>query len=233
VLITHDDPLACAACEEALDAYVEAQIAGQSYAAYRPDVAAHLDACVSCSEAYAILYDLRLAEQRGHEPASIPGFDMSFLPAASPVREQAATSLRMLLAEAVERTGERLRLQLSHALVTLLPPPAAQLGALRGELEDAALLELSLEGEGPFERLRLIVYPQAGEPKERSVRIQVEISGRSWPDLADLPVRLDMVRASREQTTDAWGEVVFDHVPADAIPNLAVEIDAGATPTTT
>src|SRR3954454_6371386 len=110
VLVTHDDPDACAACQEALDDYIGAQLAAQDYAGQVPAVAAHLDACVDCAEEYALLYELRVAETHGPVPATIPQFNLDFLPAPTP--QQPHTSLGTMLAAAVQRTGERLRVQL-------------------------------------------------------------------------------------------------------------------------
>lgn len=233
VLVTHDDPLACAACEQALDAYVEAQFAGRLQFDDWSVISAHLDTCIRCSEVYALCYELRLAESLGPVPALIPTFALDFLAPAETSAVPVATSLRDLLREAVTTSGERLRVQLSQTLLALVPPPTAPLGGLRSAGEQIPVYELVVEDEGPFERVRLIVYPQSNQPEQRSLHIQVEMSGRSWPDLADMAVRLDTDGERQESVTDAWGEVVFDHVPVDAVPGLAVEIDAGARPTTT
>lgn len=231
VLVTHDDPLACDACEQALDMYVEAQLAGHIDTNDWSTVAAHLDACVRCSETYALLYELRLAEARGPVPASIPSFALDFLPVVKPSVVTAGISLREALRDAVTTNSQRLRIRLSLALLALVPPPASPLGALRSAGEQIPLYELILENEGPFERVRLIVHPQSDQPEQRSLHIQVEMHGRSWPDLGDLPVRIDTNSGRRESLTDAWGEVVFDHVAAEVIPELAIEVDA--TPITT
>jgi hypothetical protein len=57
-----------------LPALVEAEMAGEAVAVQFADLLSHLDGCFECSEEYAALLDLALAEARGElpQPASYP-----------------------------------------------------------------------------------------------------------------------------------------------------------------
>src|SRR5512145_1594603 len=72
---------ACQQCLSQLDDYISAQLGGEDYLAGWPEVAAHLDGCLSCAEAYARLYTLEQAilTDTLPEPAQLPEPDLSFL----------------------------------------------------------------------------------------------------------------------------------------------------------
>jgi hypothetical protein len=53
----------CERCFEALDAYVEGELAGRPVAALYPDVATHLAACPDCSQDHDALVDLLRARR--------------------------------------------------------------------------------------------------------------------------------------------------------------------------
>jgi len=242
-LIEPADDAACSACLDALEAYVDLQIDGANYQAAQPTVARHLDSCVACADAYAMLYEARLAEARMPVPSIIPTFDLSFLrqPAPAPMARRlaelgdAAARLREAMAGAVDRTGERLRLTLSTALLELMPPPLATAAALRSAAaEGAPLVELTLdEPDGPVEHLRLSVYARLGAPDHSTVRVRVALRGLEWPDLAEVPVTLNVDGKQHEAVTDVWGEAVFEAIATAAVPRLQVEIDTAAIPPTT
>ena len=83
----------CSIWRDQLHAYVEAQLAGHGEDAEFVDLRRHLDACVDCSEAYALLYETMWAEQQGMipEPPTMPRLDTSFLaspPAPSPSQHE-------------------------------------------------------------------------------------------------------------------------------------------------
>jgi hypothetical protein len=127
----------------------------------------------------------------------------------------------------VERTGARLRLSLSHALLDLLPAPAPA-PALRGA-PGAAQLELEVhEPSAIVERLHLTTYSVATTPERCDLRVQITIQGREWPDLADVPVMLAIGGKQHRMLTDAWGEVVFTDLPVAALPTMQLEVDGGA-----
>jgi hypothetical protein len=220
-LLAAPDEAACAECLDALESYVDAQLAGEGYEALLPAVAAHLDGCVECSESYAALYDVRLAEARGELPlpAAIPQPDLSFLP-RRPLAE--------LIAGAVRRAGETLRLALSETLLDALreaPRPPAL--ALR-DVEDEPLFALELPAPDPqVARLTLAAYPEEA-PGSCQVQVAVALPGRAWPQLAGVPVRLVGRGIERSALTDPWGEASFERVPLMALPGLSVELALAA-----
>ncbi|HEY1013753.1 MAG TPA: hypothetical protein VGE07_13665, partial [Herpetosiphonaceae bacterium] len=115
VLLEPAAPPACAACLDELEAYVDGQLAGQPAPERFPRTAAHLDACVDCSIAYAMLYELRLQGALLPEPPAIPAPDLRFLPGARPTLAQAARA-------ALSAQAGRLRLAFSALLLELAAP---------------------------------------------------------------------------------------------------------------
>jgi hypothetical protein len=229
-LLTQPDDAACTACLDALEEYVNTQLAGDDQVARWPEVANHLDACVACAESYALLYAARLAAPV--TPASLPGPDLSFLQvsAAGPLAPAALRDQRRMarLRAAVVQAGARLRVTLSRSLLDLLPPPAGPALAFRSG-SGVALFELMLdELEGAIERLTLSAYADDEAAERCVVRVQVALRGRQWPDLVGVPVVLQAADERRAATTDAWGEAVFEAVPATALPELVVEVDGSA-----
>jgi hypothetical protein len=224
VLLAQPDTAACIVCLDTIEAYVAAQLAGEEYAARWVAVAQHLDSCVACAESYARVYEARLAESEAPAPARIPAPDLSFLPGAA--ARGAPGLLRAALAAAVERAGAHLRLTLSQALLDLLPPSSPAL-ALRSGMADTPLFALDLDEPGSeVEQLRLSAYADSHAAERCSVRVQLSLRGREWPDLAGIPVALILGADRRPAATDSWGEAVFGDVPAEALPGLVVEVDA-------
>jgi hypothetical protein len=235
-LLTQPDDLACTACLDALEEYVAAQLAGADHAAQWPDIAAHLDACVACAESYALLYAAHLAERSLAAPAGARAPDLSFLQAGASgpltpaaLRDQRrAARLRQAAAAAVARAGARLRLTLSRALLDLLPPPTSPALAFRSGM-GAPIFELALdEPDAAIERLNVSAYAGDAAAGRCVVRVQVALRGREWPDLAGIAVALQAGDERRAAATDAWGEAVFEDLPAAALPELVVEVDGGA-----
>ena len=79
------DALSHQDCIDALPEYVDAEIAGERLTEKFPQVKRHLDSCGNCSEQYAELLGLTLAERVGEipTPAKIPEPDLAFLPPLS------------------------------------------------------------------------------------------------------------------------------------------------------
>ena len=237
IVLAQPDTAACAACLDAIEEYVAAQLANAEYATRWPAVSQHLDSCVACAESYAQLYEARLAESGAPAPALMLAPDLSFLPggAAEPITPDGlraarrASRLRAALAAAVERADTRLRVTLSQALLDLLPPPPSPALALRGGMEpDTPLFALDLDEPGSeVEQLKLSAYADPSPAQRCSVRVQVSLHGREWPDLADLPIALILGAERRQAKTDPWGEAVFRDLPADALPGLSVEVETG------
>lgn len=210
----------CAACLDRLEAYVTAQIAGEPYAERFPAVAGHLDSCVACAEVYAQLYEVLAGAPAMPAPARIPEPDLSFLPRRADPRAS--------LAQAIERLGTGLRLTLSSLLLDLFAPGPAAAPALRGE-GPGLLLDLAVEETGgAIAGLRLQARPAAGDPDHCDLRVQVELSGREWPDLAGASVAIELGGERREARTDAWGEAAFEGLRRDELPGARLEVSPPA-----
>jgi hypothetical protein len=234
-LLAQPNDMACSACLDVLEEYVAAQLRGGEQAAVRPDVAAHLDACVACSESYALLYAAHVAEHALAAPASVPAPDLSFLQAraAGPLAPAAlrdqrrAARLHQATTAAVTRAGERLRLALSRTLLDLLPPPATPALAFRSGM-GAPMFELAIdEPDAAIARLNVSAYAADEAAGRCIVRVQMALRGREWPDLAGVAVTLQARDERLVAATDAWGEAVFEGVPAAALPELIIDVDAG------
>lgn len=218
VIAADHDEAACQACLDSLEEYVDAQLAGGSYAARYPAVAAHLDACVACAESYAPLYEARLAEAAAPAaPPRIPAPDLSFLPRPAP-------GLAELLAGALERLGDGLRLRLGRPLLDALAAAPAPGLALRAAPGGDLLLTLALSAPTPtIAELRLSVYADPADPARCVARAQLALVGRDWPDLAGVRVAARWAGGAAEAVSDAWGEALLAGIPRDRLEGLTVE----------
>lgn len=216
---------ACQTCLEQLDGYVTAQLAGQDYAVRFPEVAAHLDACPDCAEAYGRLYELELAAATGRLPLPnrLPKPDLSFL------APQAAPGLAEALSAAVRRLGNGLTFHLSAGLLPLLRPAPA-LAAVRVPADSVRYGEVLLALEPDDARraglpLGLTAYRDARRPEVCLLEVKVEPPGRSWPDLGGTTVTLTAAGDQRRAVTDAWGLAAFEGVAVAHLAQLMVEIE--------
>lgn len=218
---------------DSMEAYISFQLDGEDYQARMPHVARHLDGCVSCAEAYALLYEARVAEI--YQPTSIPIPDLSFLHTAP--ADSDGVSLSALLQGSLERVGTRLRLIFSQKLFDALTstPSTEPTLAFRESSEPPSLINLVVENPSPgVANMQITAYANPPDASVCTLRIQVALIERDWPDLADVSVRIQVHNKSRQTKTDPWGEALFEQVPIDALTHLQVEIDPGdATPTTT
>ncbi len=235
-LLAPIDTAACTACLDELEDYITDQLASADYHARWPWSRSTWTAASTAPKSYALLYQVRLAEHSLPQPARIPAVDLSFLqagavgplaPADLRANRQARRLQRVLGAAASTRSGARLRLTLSQALLDLLAMrPAGPALAFRSA-EEQALLELALdEPNAEVARLQLSAYATPAPSEHCTVRIQLALHDREWPDLAGVRVALLTQDEHRQTTTDAWGEATFADVPLAALPILQIEIDA-------
>lgn len=217
IITAKHDEAACRACLDGLEPYVDAQLAGASYAARLPTVAAHLDACVACAEAYALLYEARLADAPAGALA-IPAPDLSFLP-------RPGAGLADLLAGALERLGDGLRLRLGRPLLDALRAAPAPAPALRAAFSGDALIDLTLSAPTPaVAELRLTVYADPADPALCVARAQLALAGRDWPDLGGATLIARWGGGVAQALTDAWGEALLAGIPRERLEGLAVEV---------
>lgn len=195
-----------------LEAYIAHQLAGKAYRRLLASVADHLDGCVACSQAYARLYELALAEAAGRlpTPAHIPPPDLHFLPNRS-----------QRLQQAVRRFGQAIQLQLSAELLPLLTPRPAAL-ALRAA-EQNLLWELEAQPDLP---LALAVYRDLLRPDTCQLEVSVQLPGREWPNLAGIQVEIESPAGISQTITDPWGVAIFANLPIVALPQLTLTIQS-------
>lgn len=214
------------ACLNALEAYIDAQLARRDYMRLFPAVAQHLDSCVACAASYALVYDARTVHAAALDQIRVPEPNLSFL-------QPRGTDLLRRLAEAVERVApQHVRVRLSQALLDLLPPQTPAL-ALRSIASDAPLLTMTLDPPGDEQiQIQLSIYEQHDAPELCTLRAQVTLADREWPELEGIAVLITFGDTQRAATTDPWGEAVFAGIPRAALDGLQIEVDAGSPPQT-
>ncbi|HEY0606472.1 MAG TPA: hypothetical protein VGD58_26345 [Herpetosiphonaceae bacterium] len=215
------------ACLDALEAYIDAQLARRDYTRLFPAVAQHLDSCVACAASYALVYEARTAEAAALNQIRVPEPDLGFL------QPSGVALLRRRLAEAVERvTPQHMRIRLSQALLDLLSPQTPAL-ALRSIATDVPLLTMTLDQPGDEQiQIQLSIYEQPDESELCTLRAQVTLADREWPELDGISVAITTGDTQRAATTDPWGEAVFADVPRAALDGLQIEVDAERPPQT-
>lgn len=217
----------CALCREHLDEYVQAQLSAAALPAQSGWVAQHLDSCLECAEAYALLYEVALAEEKGAlpQPTHLPEPDLAFL---TPSPDWLAT-----LKTALRVTPAQLALQLSQALNRLLTPPLslALTRSLAGSRYDPKLLELNAAQANaaglPFS---LVVYADRQQPDRCLVEMTVQPPDQSWPDLGGYLVTAIAGEQTFSAETDDWGAVSFSDVPLVELENLRLVVNLQRSP---
>jgi hypothetical protein len=231
----------CAQCLDALEAYVEAQLAGRDYAALQPEVARHLDQCVACAEAYALIYEARLAEVALPAQARIPAPDVGFLEPSvvgritpDQLRARRTPDLRDLVRRSIAQLGATLRVTFSHTLLDALSAtPQTPTLAYREQPQQAPLYDIVIDNPTPdVEQLQMTVHPDLQSTDRCTLRVRVALPGRDWPDLAGIAVLARLSGVKHHATTDPWGEAIISDLPLADLPELHVEVIA-APPTST
>lgn len=202
------DPLTCEAARAQIDAFVEAEAAGQDVDADPAfaDLLQHLDHCAECTTLYEELAaDLDAALNPAEQPAFSPA-PTFFKPA-----RQSSNVIVTVIGALRQAFAVQLRLQLPMA-GALSGGAAANLFAdTLPEVAGAPLLAVSL------------VPGQAGEAPDVLVAVQSAASDQHWEIL------LATAESSHEATTDAQGIARFVGVPlADG---EQIELSARALPT--
>jgi hypothetical protein len=226
ILQTSASEADCQRCLAQLDDYVAAQLEGAAQVSHFTWLAHHLDGCLECAAAYALLYETVLAEIRGGlpQPAVYPPPDLSFL--------RAPADWLASLRQALQAIPGGLALQLSATLNSLLQPQASPGLARSGESGryGSPLLELTSEQAAtaglPF---TLAAYGDRLHSDLCLLEVTVQPEGLSWPDLAGFTVTVTAGGQSIPAETDAWGTAVFPDIPLAELENLqlAISLTAG------
>ncbi|MBE2197514.1 MAG: hypothetical protein IAE79_02815 [Anaerolinea sp.] len=224
-LIYTPDEADCALCLNQLDDYVAAQLHGAAYQTQFAWTAQHLDSCAACAEAYALVYEVALAEANGRlpHPAHIPAPDLAFL-------QSPTTDWLVALRAAFTSGPTRLALQLNEALIHLLAPAPA-LALTRAGTDGRytpKLLEITPDQAQtaglPF---TLAAYADQQQPDHCLVEITVQPPGQSWPDLGGYLVTLTAGGNTVTGETDDWGTAVFPDIPLVELTSLRLDITLG------
>lgn len=217
VLTWQEDSAPHPAMEE-LQRYVEAQLRGTSYETDYAVLAYHLDACVVCAEAYSHLYELILGEETESLalPERVPEADLTFL------QPTAQTDLATQIRNAIEVVGQRLTFQLRSELLPGLQPTLAG-ATFRLSNDEERYHELILELNDEELPLTVAAYRDMRQPSHCLLEITIAPPDRSWPDLADIEVTVQLSGENYTAPTDAWGLAVFTGVPITELAEMRVE----------
>lgn len=211
----------CAWCASQLAAFVDVELTSSDATARFPAVAAHLDRCLACQQAYGELKALLALEQAGAfvAPPVAPSFDFGYLPRRPTPRpaQPAARPWRL------DDLG-RLVIQFTAELLAGLQGPALQPALLKGATPAALTYDLTDAMDDLH--VRIEAEPQRRNPQQMTIEVEVDVPSRGgWPHLAGSVVTLrrgaDLID---EQETDAFGKVVFEGVFIEDLPQLSFEI---------
>jgi hypothetical protein len=214
----------CTLCLSQLEAYVQTQLSRPAAAAEFGWLRRHLDSCLACAEAYALLYELAWAEENGRlpQPTHIPDPDLHFL---RPPFLRPPPDWLKAFKDALQVTPEQIRLQLNEALAHLLTPspaPAPTRAGGDGRYQ-SKLLELTADqAQSAAVPFTLTAYADQQQPDRCLVEITVQPPGQSWPDLAGNQVAVTAAGQTVVAETDDWGTAVFPDLPRSELETLVI-----------
>lgn len=221
MLTTRPSEEACQKHLILLDNYVTAQLDGEDVIEQFPDTAVHLDTCLLCAEAYALLYETRSAEMGNQliDPPTLPAPDLSFL--------QSGPNLSSLLKQQLQATANQINLQLTSALLSLLTPlpQTAPVRAASGRYAEAIhSLTPQHVPDVPLP-FSMTAYKDLQNADLCLVEINVTPPGISWPDLEGYQVQIAFADQTFKDKTDDWGTAVLANIPIDQLANLTITIE--------
>ncbi len=222
-LFEEDTPASpdCAWCASQLAAFVDIELTSSDAQARFPAVAAHLDQCLSCQQAYQELQALLALEQAGEfvAPPVAPTFDFGYLPQRPAPRPGRPAARPWRLYDL-----GRLVIRFSAELLAGLQGPALQPAFLKGDTPAALTYELSDATDDLH--VRIEAEPQRLNPLQMTIEVAVDIPSRGgWPHLAGSSVTLQRDdELLDQQETDPFGKVVFEDVSAVDLPLLSFAI---------
>lgn len=224
--IDEEDRLTCQECQVLLPDYLQAERDGQAGGARWRPVVLHLEVCPHCSEEYATLSELlELAHgERGEEPPDYPVPDLSFLRQKKDMQpEPAGIPWRL------DKLG-RLIVEFSIDVLRTFQGPAYQpayaVAGLKSRSSLRTLCQFSLQEAVNDLEVTITAEEMRADPTRCTVIVTVNIPSRGgWPNLAGTEVVLK--RGELEvgvQTTDAYGEAVFEEIATGDPTPLVLEI---------
>lgn len=225
VTTDEEDSLTCQECQDLLPDYLQAEARGRTHEEQWHPVAFHLETCPHCSAEHATLSELlELAHgERGEEPPRYPVPDLSFLRRRKD-RPPQPISIRWHLDE-----FSRLIIELSADLLRALQLPAYQPTYAAARLKSKSsriLCQLSLKEAAEDMEVTITAEEMRGDPTHCTVVVAVNIPSRGgWPNLVGTEVMLKRGELELDtQTTDAYGEAIFEGIATDDLAHLVFEI---------
>ena len=224
-LFAEDTPASadCAWCAYQLAAFVDVELTSNDAQVRFPAVAAHLDQCLSCQQAYQELLALLALEHAGElvAPPVAPTFDFAYLP-QRPAPRPAQPSARPWRLDDLGR----LVIQFTAELLAGLQGPALQPAFLKSDTPAALTYELTDAADDLH--VRIEAESQRRNPQQMTIEVAVDIPSRGgWPHLAGSIVTLQRGdELLDQQETDSFGKVVFEDVSATDLPQLSFTVEA-------
>ena len=221
-----EDSLTCEECQDLLPEYLEAEARGEAHKAQWRPVAYHLETCPHCSAERASLSELlELAHgERGEEPPRYPVPDLSFLR-----REQGKPRQPAGAPWHLDELG-RLIVEFSSELLRAFQVPAYQpayaAAGIKSKKPPRTLCQLSLKEAVQDLEVTITAEEMRADPTRCTVTVEVNIPSRGgWPHLAGTEVMLKRGDLGLDtQTTDAYGEAVFEGIATKDLSHLVFEI---------
>jgi predicted SprT family Zn-dependent metalloprotease len=220
-----EDSLTCRECQNLLPDYVQAEAEGQAHEPRWRPVTFHLETCPHCSTEYAALSELlELAHgERGEEPLRYPVPDLAFLRRKKDRSPQPAS-----IPWRLDEFG-RLIIGFSADLLRAFQLPAYQPAYAMTGLKSKSsriLCQLSLKEAVEDVEVTITAEEMRADPTRCTVVVEVNIPSRGgWPNLAGTEVMLKRDELELDtQTTDAYGEAVFEGIATNDLAHLIFEI---------
>ncbi len=218
-----EDTLTCRECQAQLPDYLQADREGQAGGMRWRPVARHLETCPHCSAEYKMLSDLTALAygERGIEPPEYPKPDLSFLQP-----EKAESPQPISIPWRLDELG-RLIIEFSAELVRTFQSPAYAPTGLKSAQSPGTLCQFSLIEAVEDLEVTVIAKEKRDDPTYCTLMVKVNIPSRGgWPNLAKTEVILKQNEIELEtQLTDAFGQVVFEGIATDDLPQLVLEVE--------
>lgn len=223
-----DDVVPCHANQDAIVAYVEAELEQRDVLALYPALHAQLNSCASCRLVYAELKALLMMEEAGTlvEPSREALFALPFLQPTAPTQalEQAtAAETPDPIQWLVNELGQMI-VALSADFLAALQPPM-QPAHLKSSTRD--LFAVTSPAITDDLSVTLAGKTMRRQPDYSTITVTAEIPSRGgWPHLGGTTVTLaigeDLVE-TRE--TDAFGKVVFAGIALADLARLRITVE--------
>ncbi len=204
--------------DNALHAYVEAQVRGDNVATLFPDVHAYLASIKQQDDHYQALLHVLRQEQAAHlETPPVPArFSFSYLQKAVPSVPNYFVELG------------RLVIKLSRQFVEqATSAPRLQPSYLKSNAEPV-VFETVIHDQTRSFKTKLIVKHNKSDRSVYGLSVSIETAKRHWPHLGGIPVEITMGTQQLAQVTNAFGSSLFPAIPIDALDSLMIVV--GPTP---